>query len=99
MATHRHGSRPKPKDHLKAKTAAQILGVTPNAMAKWARDGVVQVTKVGKLNYFSAEEIKRLIWEEHGKVQAEKLVLAVDDAVAIANRQVDKEAWNGRRKD
>lgn len=99
MSTHRHGSRVKPKDHLKPEDAALILDVSRNALTKWAREGLVKVTKVGRLNRFPAEEIKRLVWERSPRALAERRILAVDDVVARTNREIDKEAWNGRRKD
>lgn len=37
------------------KTAAAKLGVSPESVKKWMRDGKISYTKVGRLNRFTEE--------------------------------------------
>lgn len=96
MPTHRHSKRPRPLDTLDPKQAAQLLKVLPGSLNFQARKGQIAVVKVGKLNRYPAEEVKRLIWARNTKAAAEKLIVQLEEMVAANNEHIAKEAKRGR---
>lgn len=99
MPTNRHSKRPRPLDALSAKQAGQVLKVQPGTLSRYARLGKLQVIKVGKLNYFPADEVRRLAWADNVKTVAERMVTELEGMVISNNSAIAKEAKSGRRKD
>lgn len=99
MPTHRHSKWPRPLDTLDPKQAAYLLEIEATTLARQARKGQIKVIKLGKLNRFPAEEIKRLIIERKTRAMAEKLIPVLYKMVEDNNAAIEKETQDGRRKD
>lgn len=99
MPTNRHSKMPRPLDTLDPHQAGELLRLLPSTLARQARMGKVAVIKVGKLNRFPAEEIRRLILEGNTKATAEKLIPIMNKMVEDNNAIIKKEALSAGRKD
>lgn len=99
MPTHRHSKRPRPLNTLSPAQASEFLRMKPNALARHARMGIMGSVKVGRMNMYPADEVRRLIMESNTQSVAEKLIQRLEYVVAQNNKKIKQEATNGKRKD
>lgn len=50
-------------EYLTTKAAAEILGVTPQSVARWVLQGELTATKIGKYWYLTESNIKDFLTE------------------------------------
>lgn len=99
MPTNRHSRWPRPPDTLNPRQAAFLLEIQTGTLARQARLGQLKVIKLGKLNRYPADEIRRLVIERKTRAVAEKFLPLLDKMVEDNNAAIEKEANDGRRKD
>lgn len=87
---------PKPLDTLSPAQAAQLLKVTPNVIAKWARAGQIETVKMGRLNRYPVEAIRKRLWADNQQAAAKKLIAIMELMVLSNNQDTLKEEASGR---
>lgn len=99
MPTNRHSKMPRPKDTLDPAQTSEILGLGRSTLARHARQGKIQVIKVGVLNRYVASDVARLIRQNNTQNAAERLLGVLDKMVEDNNAAIAKEAQRAGRKD
>lgn len=99
MPTNRHGRLPRPLDTLDLHQTGELLNMGAGALARWARQGKIAVIKMGKVNRYQAQDVRRIILENNRRAVAERLVAVLEKMVEDNNAAIAREAQNGRRKD
>lgn len=95
----RNGRWDRPLDVLSPPQASQLLRLTAGALNRQGRLGLVKMIKVGKLSFYPAQEIRRLILMNNTSIKSQKLIAQLEEFVEENNADIRaREESRGRGK-
>jgi len=94
----RNGRYDRPRDVLNARQAAPLLKLTPGALNHRGTRGEIEIIKIGRMSFYSADVVRRHILSENTRTKAEPLIAALEEIVAANNADIEaRESARGRR--